>query len=183
MEPRQVIQDAIDRLARLSVADAHRAGLPPVQLEVLEYLGKANRFSRTPSAVTAWLGSTKGTVSQSIAALERRGLLEKRRRNDRRSVSLDLTQAGAQMLADWREEGTRAILAQLGEEETRALSGLLRRVLHLRLAGRARPFGMCRECRHFRPGAKDGAPFRCALLDELLDDDDAGRICMEQEPA
>jgi len=68
----------IERIGRLLSTDAHAAGLLPVQWEVLRYLRRANRFSRTPAALTAYLGLTKGTVSQTLRALEGRGLVRKR---------------------------------------------------------------------------------------------------------
>jgi hypothetical protein len=55
-------------------------------------------------------------------------------------------------------------------------------LLRARLAidgGRA--FGICGECRHFRPNDPHGAPHRCALLDEPLNAGDAAKICVEQE--
>ncbi|HIP78057.1 MAG TPA: MarR family transcriptional regulator, partial [Kiloniellaceae bacterium] len=54
----------LERLARVLQNEAHSEGLKPTQWEALRYLSRANRFSRTPSGVTAYLGMTKGTVSQ-----------------------------------------------------------------------------------------------------------------------
>src|SRR3546814_10986237 len=56
-------------------------------------------FSRTPGALAAWLGQTKGTVSQTVGALERKGLVERTGDpDDRRLVRLSLTEAGHAML-------------------------------------------------------------------------------------
>ena len=55
--------DLIERLTRLVAADGHSGGLKPVQWAALRYLDNANRFSRTPGALAAYLNSTKGTVS------------------------------------------------------------------------------------------------------------------------
>ena len=46
----------IERIGRLLTADSHASGLLPVQWEVLRYLRRANRFSRTLAALTAYLG-------------------------------------------------------------------------------------------------------------------------------
>ena len=67
----------IERIGRLLSTDAHAGGLLPVQWEALRYLGRANRFSRTPAALTAYLGLTKGTVSQTVHVLEAKGLVTK----------------------------------------------------------------------------------------------------------
>ena len=47
----------IERIGRLLSTDAHAGGLLPVQWEALRY--RANRFSRTPAALTAYLGLTR----------------------------------------------------------------------------------------------------------------------------
>ena len=89
----------IERIGRLLSTDAHAGGLLPVQWEALRYLGRANRFSRTPAALTAYLGLTKGTVSQTVHALEARGLVTKQVDPvDRRGRRLSLSPAGRTLL-------------------------------------------------------------------------------------
>ena len=90
------LRDALDRLGVLLRADDRRtAGLLPVHRALLRYLARANRYSDTPGAATLYLGLTKGTVSQSIALLERKGMLRKSRDGaDRRVVRLRLTAKG-----------------------------------------------------------------------------------------
>ena len=70
-------------------------GLQSVHLRILGYLSRCNRYSNTPAGVTEYLGTTKGTVSQSINILEQRGFIEKRAdENDGRVVRLLLTTEG-----------------------------------------------------------------------------------------
>ena len=45
----------IERIGRLVSRESHAEGLQPVQWEALRYLAKANRFSRTAAAATAYL--------------------------------------------------------------------------------------------------------------------------------
>ncbi|MEJ2419540.1 MAG: winged helix DNA-binding protein, partial [Exilibacterium sp.] len=53
------------------------------------------RYSGMPMGVTDYLGQTKGTISQSLKNLERKGLIEKLADSeDKRVVHLQLTQAG-----------------------------------------------------------------------------------------
>jgi DNA-binding MarR family transcriptional regulator len=71
------------------------------------------------AALTEWLGSTKGTVSQTIGVLERKGLVAKRGDpDDRRRVHLQLTRAGQRVLqgADPPPLLARAI-AEAGSDE------------------------------------------------------------------
>ena len=65
----------LERLTRLMRAGEHEGGLNPAQWEALRYLSRANRFSNSPIALTRFLGSTKGTISQTIKALERKGFI------------------------------------------------------------------------------------------------------------
>ena len=45
--------------------------LEPVHLATLRYLCNCNRFSNTASAITEYLGQTKGTISQTLKVLEK----------------------------------------------------------------------------------------------------------------
>lgn len=90
----------IDRLMRLSRNGVALEGLNPAQWEALRYIERANRFSRTPAALSDYLGSTRGTVSQTLIALEQKGLLSRQpSARDKRSIQLELTDAGAGALA------------------------------------------------------------------------------------
>ena len=77
----------LERLARVMRAREHEDGLNPAQREALRYLARANRFSNTPGALTRYLGATKGTISQTVMALERKGLIAKAARDARKSVA------------------------------------------------------------------------------------------------
>ena len=173
----------LDRLGRLIATDGHAEGLKPAQWEALRYLASANRFSRAPTALAAFLGSTKGTVSQTVQALERRRLVRKRPSpTDGRAVTLELTAAGKRMLEKDPIASIRDAAAALSASTRQRLETDLERLLLGRLAetdGRA--FGMCRDCRHFEKIAEDGNPHRCALLEVPLSEDDASLICVEQE--
>lgn len=182
-ESRRRILMLLERLGRLMNGRGHELGLKPVQWEALRYLSRANRFSRTPSGLTAYLGSTKGTVSQTLIALEKKALIRKRVvADDRRAVRLELTAAGRRALRDdpLLEFGESLAILSRGDEV--ALEECLTTMIgeHLERAD-GRPFGLCRTCRHFEKNAPDGDPHYCGLLEERLSADDAQRICMEQE--
>ena len=174
----------LSRLARIVASEGYGHGLKPVQLQALRYLANANRFSRTPRALTAWLGQTKGTVSQTIASLERRGLVVRSGdTRDRRVIRLELTGAG---LTVARTEGDIAssMLAHLDENERATVEMLLGKMLGGHVAARGfHPMGICHTCRHFQIGEAPATSHHCALLGVPLDADDAQRICVEQEAA
>jgi DNA-binding MarR family transcriptional regulator len=147
-------------------------------------LARANRFSRTPGTLALWLGLTKGTVSQTINALEDRGLLTKEPGADRRSVHLNLTTKGREVLSRDRLAEIGKMVQLLEDKDQAQLGTLLEALLKLLIrANRGRPFGICRTCRHFVHAANGPGEHACSLLKVTLSDSDAGQICVEQEAA
>src|SRR6266540_3826854 len=91
---RQIVQ-SLERLSRLMRASEFGDGLNPAQWEALRYLARANRFSNSPGALTRYLAATKGTISQTVIALERKGYIAKANRpGEKRSIILTLTARG-----------------------------------------------------------------------------------------
>ena len=174
----------IERIGRLLSTDAHAGGLLPVQWEVLRYLARANRFSRTPAALTAYLGLTKGTVSQTLKALEARGLVQKRvDPRDRRSKRLSLSRAARRLLIEDPLAETVAATGRLTGPQREQLARALESILSSRLEARQRqPFGQCRDCRYFARQHAGGAPHYCLLLKEPLAPEESSAICHEQMP-
>lgn len=176
----------IDRIERLARSGVPVHGLNPAQWEALRYLGRANRFSRTPAGLAAYLGSTRGTVSQTLIALEQKGFLARQvSERDRRSVTLGLTDKGRSALDDDPLLATARDLTEATGGDASAIVAGLRDALAgaIRRNG-GRPFGVCRTCRHFGPRGEtsDGAGF-CALLKETLSEADSRSICLEYEDA
>lgn len=175
----------IDRLERLARNGATLGGLNPAQWEALRFLARANRFSRTPAALAEYLGSTRGTVSQTLIALEQKGFIERTRSaRDGRSIDLALTRQGRKAIEGDPILDLAQTIAAIGHE-ARILAELLRttvQTLVARNGGRA--FGACHTCRHFRRNVgKSTKPHYCALLDQALSDGDSHAICIEQERA
>lgn len=155
---------------------ASRHGLKLVQLEALVYLSVANRYSDTPAALTEYLGVTKGTVSQTLKALERRGLIEKRADDDDGRIQhCSLTAPGRAIVGQaFPADGLAA-----DDEATGELADALEQLLRtLQRRNGYRTFGLCRTCRFFRPRSKGGV---CGLTDEPLSKTDTTKICREHE--
>jgi DNA-binding MarR family transcriptional regulator len=176
--------DAIERLSRLLRGLEHETDLAPAQWQALRYLARANRYSRTPGALAQYLAATKGTVSQTVRALERKKLIRRRSDSvDRRVVRLELTASGQTRLTGdplrILTDAARDIDATL----TRELVEVLRR---LQLGNDHRAFGQCATCRFFRRDdavGERGGPHRCGLTREPLNAADSVRICVEHEAA
>ena len=168
----------MNRLARLDSASSWSGDLNPVQRSALEYLRDANRFSRSPSHVAEFLGTTRGTMSQTLKALLRKGFVEEVGSEiDRRSISYVLTRAGQAVL---EEDGVIAIaLTRLMDQDVAELEGGLRQTLQqaLKLNG-GKSFGQCKSCRYHQTA--NGAAF-CELLSLPISAEDSEKICIEHE--
>ena len=181
------VADLIDRIGRLARTDAHEGSLNPAQWEAMRFLHRANRFSRTPGAVSEFLGATKGTVSQTLIALERKGLVRRSPGDpDRRTVTVSLTETGARAIAQDPLDNLAQAVRDLADDRRSALNEGLRGLLAaVQARSGRRSFGQCRTCRYFRRnGALDDpdGPHRCGLLDVPLRDMESRRICIEHEP-
>lgn len=176
--------DLAERLGNLAEswlkAAVSARGLQAVHARILLYLARANRFSNTPLAVAEYLGLTKGTVSQSLILLEKRGYLSRQTdTQDRRVVRLKLTDAGLALAREVEAESV-ARLARAAEALPDGLEDALTAMLRrLQLAEGRRSFSICRTCRHHLEEAP--GRWRCALTGEPLTAADGERLCREHE--
>ncbi len=177
----------IERLANLLRNEMRRAGaeygLQPVQIEALHYLSICNRYSDTPMGVTEYLGQTKGTISQTLNVLERKGFLTKKTdAKDKRIIRLRLSQAGRKLL---RKAIPSAQLSNackhLGARSQAEISAALLQLLRaLQRANGMQSFGVCHTCHYHR--VLDGG-FMCGLTHEPLSAAETQLICREHEAA
>ncbi|MCM2679549.1 MarR family winged helix-turn-helix transcriptional regulator [Echinimonas agarilytica] len=173
----------LERLANLFRSESKEAmgqlGLQPVHLEALSYLNICNRYSDTPQAVTDYLGSTKGTVSQTLKILESKHLIEKvKDPDDKRVVHLKLTVDGQHCIDNcYPPEGFGKVLEEFDETAATALNKQLKQILasYQSQAGRE-GFGVCQQC-HYNRSTSHG--FQCGLTEDVLSEHDATLICRE----
>lgn len=177
--PEDQIIPSLERLARLARAGEHGGGLNPAQWEALRYLARANRFSNSPGALTRYLGATKGTISQTLMSLERKGFITKTERvGERRSVSLVLTPRGHEALAGNSWVRLAAAAENLGHKTRRRLAKGLRELLATELShGNHESFGQCPTCRFFRENNKGKGPHHCMYFDASLNETEIHQIC------
>ncbi len=172
---------AMAHACRLMRAKDHCEHLNPAQWQALRYISCCNRFSNTPAALGAWLAATKGTVSQTLSSLARKGLIEKRPRKGG-GLSLALTEAGLRLLEDDPAGDFLSALDGLRPEERKYLSYVFEKVLMPMLAPAddLSCFGPCRACRHFvRRGAPEDpeGPHYCEHFAAALSKAESRRIC------
>ncbi|WP_219094872.1 MarR family winged helix-turn-helix transcriptional regulator [Pseudomonas sp. UMAB-40] len=177
-----VLFDLLERLSSLTRVwfreHPKLTDLQPIQLSALMYLGRCNRYSNTPLAVTEYLGLTKGTVSQSLKALESNGLLIKTPdAKDKRSVHLELTAPARALLNDVMPPDFLVAAAKRMGARSEDLEGLLLELLRNIQQGENVPgFGLCRSCRFHQTVA--GGAF-CGLTQEPLESGEIDLICRE----
>ncbi len=177
--PEERLHLVVERISSLFRAElretASARGLKLVQLEALVYLAMANRYSDTSSAVAEYLAITKGTASQTLNALERRGLITRvPDAEDRRVVHCHLTDEGNAVADDAFPAPGLPSLAPDRQDAVEAAAVELLRALQ---AGRGfRSFGQCRTCALFE---RRGSRFWCGLTQERLSTPDSLRICRE----
>jgi len=178
----------LERLSRLLRAQEHASDINPAQWEALRYLSRCNRFSDSPAALTRYLSATKGTISQTLIALERKGLLTKTPRpGEARSVVLALTPAGEEKLQDdpWRQ--VSQLIENGGVKTRKRLAAASSKLVGQIIKSRGLPsFGPCASCRYFREG---GAPSDakgkhwCLLFEQPISKREIMKICESHEPA
>ena len=171
------INALLDRLSRIIASEGWEGDLNPAQTAALNYLARANRFSRSPSVVAEYLGATRGTVSQTLKALHRKGLVEESPNpTDKRSISYRLTKSGEELVG--RKRQLYEVLDALSEKDRSDLEAQLGQVVSTALKKRGlTTFGACKSCKHHLVTEKG---IHCALLDLPLRPEETEQICVEQ---
>jgi DNA-binding MarR family transcriptional regulator len=177
--PARRIAELLDRLGRAAHALQFVHGLNPAQWEALRFLGRANRYSRSPSTLAEYLGTTKGTASQTIRALEAKGHVQRCRDcDDRRGVSVALTTSGRRLLAlDPMQDVERAVAALSSECAAHLADGLALVFAKIRSRCGQGAFGVCERCSHLiAAGAAE--PARCGLTGEPISPGENELLCV-----
>jgi len=160
----------------------------------LRFLNRANRFSRTPSALAGFIGATRATASQIVKTLESKSfLVRKPSHEDKRSVVLHVTAQGEKCLNqhDPINHVLNAVTA-LGTDECLRLRDSLREILnHLDAAHQRLDASICRDCMFLAerspgvgPAAAKGratAEFMCRLYRAPVSLEETELLCTSFE--
>jgi DNA-binding MarR family transcriptional regulator len=126
-----------------------RHGLHDREWMALRFLARANRFSRTPSALADFIGATRAAASQIAKSLEEKSYLERRAsQDDKRSVTLCITPQGERLLAhDDPINDLVDAIAALAPEDCARLRDSLNAILDRIDSPHDRAHsGICRDC-------------------------------------
>lgn len=175
--------DVVERIAALIRSEERKKctqyGLQSVHLQVLDYLSRCNKYSDTPAAVTNYLGMTRGTVSQTLLLLEKKGFVKKTTdTSDRRVVHLSLQPEGMAILEKARPRELFAQASGLLKEDKMAHydETLVSVLTALQKSNNSHTFGLCKTCKYFTL-LQEG--YLCNLTKEPLSQNDSEKICQE----
>lgn len=183
----EAIASLVDRLSRLVQSLQYAHGLNPAQWNALRFLARANKYSTSPGVLADYLRTTKGTVSQTLIALESKGLIQRIRCDaDRRKVRLGLTREGERMLdVDPLREIERASLG-VSVSDRAGLGAALTTIVNDLCTHHEGPrFGVCGTCCHLdHSGESDGRAGtpRCGLTKDPLASGELAKICVDFSP-
>ncbi len=173
----------IERVGNLLRTETRKSGnnlgLQPVHMEALYFLSICNRYSDTHMAVSDYLGATKGTVSQTLKILEKKGYITKVVDiKDKRVQHLKLSKSGHEIVSTFLPptvftEASNQISKTDNDQMIILLTNMLR---ELQIANQSKTFGVCNSCNFFRT---DGTQHQCGLTKELLSTGDSEKICRE----
>ena len=153
------VSQAVKLLLR-EKSQAH--GLSATQLQALLFLAYARPQVHTIGGLAERLGCTAATASGVVNALERKGLANRETQPEGgRRVMVTLTDEGMVMATRVEDslEEIELLVNQLPAQDQAALLqlvGLVERGLVER--GRIKAYGMCWDCRFFRPDAHSNDP-------------------------
>ncbi len=169
--------------------DATPRGLNPTQAQVLVVLGRRPDPGLRLADLAAALGVSAPSLSDSVAALERKGLVSKERDpDDGRAISIRPTPEGiaeAASISEWPDL-LLSTVDVLGDEERGVfLRALLKMIRELQERGLVSPSRMCATCRYFRPHvhADPQRPHHCAFVDAPFGDANLRLECADHEAA
>ncbi|NKB43031.1 MAG: MarR family transcriptional regulator [Alphaproteobacteria bacterium] len=120
----------IEQVGKACYNLGYTPGLNPAQWAALRYFKETTTDRRTVTGFANFQGTTKGTASQTVAALVRKGYLERvADRNDRRVHRLVLTELGEELLVKDPLQALAEAVDQLEEQDRWALAVNMEKVL------------------------------------------------------
>jgi DNA-binding MarR family transcriptional regulator len=180
--------ELLGQLARIFLFEETKHGLRDREWMALRFLARANRFSRTPSALANHVGTTRGTASYIINELERKQYLEKTRSaKDKRSVTLNVTQQGKKFLVRDPVNVLVDAIGLLDDERKVSFRDTLRHVLDQSDTGQQRHRAdICSGCMFLResrpnPESRTPAEFTCRLFRATIAEVETELLCTSFE--
>ncbi|MGE7370385.1 MarR family winged helix-turn-helix transcriptional regulator [Neorhizobium sp. NPDC001467] len=187
------IREGLGRLATALRMDdwakAKTIGVNPAQLAILTLLESRGRNGVAVREISSQLGVSQPSATDSINALERKGLLRKQRGlADRRSVDIVLTEEGANALvaADTLPTIIERSIGSLEKDvQVELLVTLVQMIRQMQQTDGFPLQRMCVTCRFFDPyiHADDHSPHHCNFVNASFGQRDLRVDCRDHEQA
>jgi DNA-binding MarR family transcriptional regulator len=165
-----------------------RHGLHPTQAQIITLLAARPNGLRLRDLAAA-LGVTSATTSDSVAALVRKGLVDKSpARGDARAVMVTVTAQGlseAAAISTWPDAMLAAVDDLDAAEQTALLRVLVKMIRSLQERQAIPAARMCVTCRFFDPYAHPASdrPYHCRFVDAPFGDAELRVDCLDHDPA
>lgn len=164
--------------------ESREYSLSPIQVQVLIFLLHHSEEKRKVSYLAAEFNMTKATISDTVKALDQKGLIEKiYETGDARSYSIHLTERGREM-AERTSLFTRELRTPIDklhdDDKENLLLSLLNIIRHLNRAGVITVPRMCMTCAYYH-SSENGQKHFCKLLNQHLQVTDLRIDCPEHE--
>lgn len=184
------IREGLSRVAVAMRSDdwdrAKRLGLNPTQLAILDTLAGRDAGMGVKD-IAVYLSVSQPSATDSISALERKGLVEKWPGSDKRAVVVCLTGEGRSILSRMgpRTTAEQAVDALALNEQEEMLVSLVKMIRHLQETGAIPIQRMCASCRYFAPfkHADAAQPHHCNYVAAAFGQRDIRIDCREHETA
>ncbi|MGY3512400.1 MarR family winged helix-turn-helix transcriptional regulator [Bradyrhizobium lupini] len=180
--------ELLGQMARILWFEGAKHGLRDREWMALRFLSRANRFSRTPSALASYVGTTRATASFIIGELERLGYIERKRSAmDKRSVLLSVTQQGKKFLVRDPISVLLEAIAVLDDEAKTRFRDTLRHALDQADAAEQRHHtDVCKRCIFLREDrtttdSRTTAEFSCRLFRAPIAEAEVDLLCTSFE--
>lgn len=185
------IREGLSRIATIVRVDewnrAKSMGVNPTQLAILTVLdGRAGGL--TVKDVAAHLGISQPTATDSLNALEKKSLVERRASaEDRRAVRVHLTTDGASMLQSHQSNSLaeRAVASLKSGQDEKLLLLLITMIRELQEQDVIPQQRMCVSCEYFSPFEHSGSakPHHCKFVDAAFGQSELRIDCRDQLPS
>ena len=121
----RAIAELIEQLSRTISARAFTTGMNPVHWTALRYLSQANESARHIGAFAKFHMTTPSSASQTMTALENKGLIAKRAGPDGRQRLIELTSKGRRLLETDPMLVLAASIATLSDEQMMVMADVM----------------------------------------------------------
>lgn len=176
--------DLLIQTARILELRRKHHALRASEWAALRLLARANEFSRTPSALANFLGTTRATASHMVKALETKGYLTRdRSTKDGRSTVLCLTPKGEKTLAhDPIDVMTKAVAILDPAEQLAARNAFRQMLTVLAETQKNQHADVCRDCIFLKSSIKidsaaDETEYKCSLFRTAIERSDLDLLC------